>query len=103
MDTVPLTVLPLAGFVIDTVGGEVSLAELETVTATVGVRIPKAVLRQSKLDPSRPVQLRARERAIVIEQAPHPRAGWEESFKKKRPRKPENLWGDLPMGAGWDK
>ena len=42
-----------------------------------GVRIPKALLRQSKLDPSRPVQLQVREHAIVIGQTPHPRAGWE--------------------------
>jgi antitoxin MazE len=68
-----------------------------------GVRIPKAVLRQSKLDPSRPVHLQVREHAIVIGQVPHPRAGWEESFKKKRPRKPENLWGALPVDDGWDK
>jgi len=69
-------------------------AKIVAIGNSKGVRIPKAVLRQSKLDLSRPVQLRARERAIVIEQAPHPRAGWEESFKKNRPRKPENLWGD---------
>ena len=67
------------------------------------VRIPKALLRQSKLDPSRPVQLQVRDHAIVIAQAPHPRAWWKESFKKKRPRKPENLWGGLPIDEGWDK
>ena len=78
-------------------------AKIVAIGNSQGVRIPKAVLRQSKLDPSRPVKLRVREQAIVIEQAPHPRAGWEESFKKKRPRKPENLWGDLPVGEGWDK
>ena len=78
-------------------------AKIVAIGNSKGVRIPKAVLRQSKLDPLRPVQLQVRERAILIEQAPHPRAGWEESFKKKRPRKPENLWGNLPMGEGWDK
>ena len=78
-------------------------AKIVAIGNSKGVRIPKAVLRQSKLDPSRPVQLQVRERAIVIAQASHPRAGWEESFKKKRPRKPENLWGDLPMDEGWDK
>ena len=78
-------------------------AKIVAVGNSKGVRIPKAVLRQSKLDPSRPVQLRARERAILIEQAPHPRAGWEASFQKKRPRKPENLWGDLPIDEGRDK
>ena len=33
----------------------------------------------------------------------HPRAGWGESFQHKRARKPENLWGKLPPGEGWDK
>jgi len=78
-------------------------AKIVAIGHSKGVRIPKSVLRQSKLDPSRLVQLRARERVILIEQAPHPRAGWEESFKKKRPRKPENLWGGLPIDEGWDK
>ncbi|MBI2295743.1 MAG: AbrB/MazE/SpoVT family DNA-binding domain-containing protein [Betaproteobacteria bacterium] len=78
-------------------------AKIVAIGNSKGVRIPKAVLRQPRFAPSRPVQLRVRERAIVIGQAPHPRAGWEESFKKKRPRKPEKLWGNLPIDEGWDK
>ena len=78
-------------------------AKIVAIGNSKGVRIPKAVLRQSKLDPARPVQLQVRDHAIVIGQAPHPRAGWEESFQKKRPRRPENLWGDLPIDEGWDK
>lgn len=78
-------------------------AKIISIGNSKGVRIPKAVLRQSQLDLSRPVRLRPGNHAIVIEQKPHPRAGWEESFKKKRPRKPENLWGELPLTEGWDK
>jgi hypothetical protein len=54
------------------------------------------VLRDAQFDQSRPVRLTARPRAIVIDQAADPRAGWEASFRTKRPRKPENLWGDVP-------
>ena len=78
-------------------------AKIVAIGNSKGVRIPKSVLRQSKLDPSRPVELQVRDHAIVIGQAPHPRAGWAESFKKTRPPKPENLWAKLPLDEGWDK
>jgi len=78
-------------------------AKIVSIGNSKGVRIPKALLRQAELDPSRPVKLKALKRAIVIEQAAAPRAGWEASFLRKRPRKPENLWGDVPVGEGWDK
>lgn len=78
-------------------------AKIVSIGNSKGVRIPKTLLRQAQLDPSRPVQLKAQRHAIVIEQRAHPRAGWEESFKLRRPRKPENLWGELPLDEGWDK
>ncbi|MGQ0750598.1 MAG: AbrB/MazE/SpoVT family DNA-binding domain-containing protein [Betaproteobacteria bacterium] len=69
-----------------------------------GVRLPKQVLRDAQLDPSRPVRISARPRAILIEQAADdPRAGWEDSFRARRARKPEDLWGDLPPGEGWER
>lgn len=69
-----------------------------------GVRIPKALLQQSQLDPSRPVQLKAGKRAIVIEQRGHPRAGWEEALRRVNARRVrENLWGDIPLVEAWDK
>jgi len=68
-----------------------------------GVRLPKQMLREADLDPTRPVRITARRRAILIEQTDDPRAGWEASFRSKRPRKPENLWGELPAGEAWDK
>ena len=78
-------------------------AKIVAIGNSQGVRIPKALLRQSGLDPSRPVQLKVSNRSVVIEQAAHPRAGWEESFRKKRSRKAENLWGDLPLAENWDR
>ncbi len=78
-------------------------AKIVSIGNSKGVRLPKALLRQSQLDPTRPVQIKAGKHAIVIAQEPNPRAGWEESFKKKRPRRPENLWGNLPLSEGWDK
>ena len=78
-------------------------AKIVAIGNSKGVRIPKALLRQSRLDPSRPVQLKVRKQSIVIQQARHPRAGWAESFRKKRPRKPENLWGALPPADNWDQ
>ncbi|MGH8673597.1 MAG: AbrB/MazE/SpoVT family DNA-binding domain-containing protein [Burkholderiales bacterium] len=78
-------------------------AKIVAIGTSRGVRIPKALLRQSGLDPSRPVQLKVLKQSIVIEQAAHPRAGWAQSFRKKRRRKPENLWGTLPPAEHWDK
>lgn len=78
-------------------------AKIVAIGNSKGVRIPKALLRQSGLDPSRPVQLKVSNRSVVIEQAAHPRAGWEESFRKRRSRKAENLWGDLPLAENWDR
>jgi antitoxin component of MazEF toxin-antitoxin module len=68
-----------------------------------GVRIPKGLLRQAQFDTSRPVRLKVQNRAIVIEQSPDPRAGWESAFKASRPRRSENLWGELPPAEGWDQ
>lgn len=78
-------------------------AKIVSIGNSKGVRIPKALLRQAQLDPSRPVRLKAQRHAILIEQRSHPRAGWEESFQHKRARKRENLWGKLPLGEGWGK
>lgn len=78
-------------------------AKIVSIGNSKGVRLPKALLRASGLDPASPVRLRAVKRGIVIEQPPHPRAGWEASFQRERPRKPENLWGDLTLAEGWDK
>ena len=55
-------------------------AKIVAIGNSKGVRIPKAVLRQSKLDPSRPVQLQVRDHAIVIGQAP-------QGFCRNRTRK----------------
>jgi antitoxin MazE len=68
-----------------------------------GVRLPKAVLRECRLKEGETVRLDVRGRSIVITPKKNPREGWAESFRRSRPRKPENLWGDLPLGEGWDR
>ena len=68
-----------------------------------GVRLPKAALEECKLGEGDSVRLYVRGRAIVIAPRKNPREGWAESFRRGRPRKPENLWGDLPLDEGWDR
>jgi antitoxin MazE len=68
-----------------------------------GVRLPRAALKECRLNEGETVRLDIRGRSIVITPKKNPREGWAASFSKARPRKPENLWGDLPSGEAWDR
>ena len=68
-----------------------------------GVRLPKQALRECRLKTGETVRLDVRGRSIVITPKKNPREGWAESFRRSRPRKSENLWGDVPVDEAWDR
>lgn len=68
-----------------------------------GLRLPKTALKECRLKAGETVRLDVRGRSILITPKKNPREGWAESFRKSRPRKPENLWGDVPLDEAWDR
>jgi antitoxin MazE len=58
-----------------------------------GLRIPKPLLEQARIEED--VTLEVRPGEIVIRAAsPHPRAGWSESMKALAAREPAPVWPD---------
>ena len=68
-----------------------------------GVRLPKQALRECRLKTGDTVRLDVRGRSIVITPKNNPREGWAEAFRRSRRRKPENLWGELPLDEAWER
>jgi antitoxin component of MazEF toxin-antitoxin module len=68
-----------------------------------GVRLPKQALRECRLKAGETVRLDVRGRSIVITPKKNPREGWAESFRRSPSRRPENLWGDVPIGEQWER
>ena len=66
-----------------------------------GVRIPRAMLAELRLDDE--VELAVENQTLVIRRARKPREGWEAAFARSRPRTVEDLWQGIPPGEGWDK
>jgi antitoxin MazE len=80
-------------------------AKIVAIGNSQGVRLPKAVLRRARLNVGQTVNIDvAADSRIVITREKHPRAGWEEAFKKAGAKcVKENLWGDIPLDEAWDK
>jgi antitoxin MazE len=67
---------------------------------SIGVRIPKAILKQSELPEE--VDLSVSRHRIVIRPARHPREGWKEAFFKAGAGKEELLIDDN-LQTDWDR
>ena len=80
-------------------------AKIVAIGNSQGLRLPKAVLRRARLNVGQTVNIDvAADSRIVITRDKHPRAGWEEAFKKAGAKRvKENLWGDIPLDEAWDK
>jgi len=65
-----------------------------------GVRIPKLLLEQARLDDE--VQLRVVESSIIIESASRPRAGWADAAAVVREKGDDGLL-DEPMPTEFDE
>jgi len=67
-----------------------------------GVRIPKLLLNQLKLQGE--VELTVRHNQLVIRQGHRPRQGWEEQFKKMAEKRDDRLLDEDAVSLSqWDK
>ena len=67
-----------------------------------GIRIPKAVLEQSKL--TEEVELKVQDEEIVIRPVRQPRSGWEDAFLEMARRGDDKLLDEpLPSLTRWDQ
>ena len=65
-----------------------------------GIRLPKAVLAEARLDDE--VELKAEPGCIVIRSARRPRAGWAEAAQQMRKRGEDRLL-DRPVSTRFDR
>jgi antitoxin MazE len=65
-----------------------------------GIRLPKAVLEQCGLRDA--VELEPRDGELVIRPAGHPRAGWDDAFRRMSAADDDKLL-DEPVETDWDR
>jgi antitoxin MazE len=66
-----------------------------------GIRIPKILLEQTRLEDE--VELKVQDNEIVISASQKARAGWEDSFREMAQRGDDGLLdGPLPSLSRWD-
>jgi antitoxin MazE len=66
-----------------------------------GIRIPKLLLEQTGLTGE--VEICAEGRALRIEPATRPRAGWAAAFQEMARRGDDSLLEDAPIASTWDE
>ena len=74
-------------------------AKLIQIGNSKGVRLPKAVIEQCKLDEE--VELEVRNDQVIIRSVAQPRAGWAESYQAMRERSDDVLL-DGEVRTTWD-
>ena len=67
-----------------------------------GIRIPKAILRQCRLGDT--VEMQVEGNRLILKAASHPRAGWEEAFRRMARRGHDRLLDrEVLAPTEWEK
>ena len=69
---------------------------------SLGLRLPKAVLKSLHLVRASALSIQVRADSIVLKPIKVPRQEWATAFAATPPAEAENLWGDMPVADGWD-